>query len=425
VRFGGAYALLVMGVAILVVGFATRRWELITLLIPIILYIAVASLLRPPPDIPVRGGRELDSDRVMEGDTANVTICIENTGTRFRYLEVDDPLPGTATLVGGSNRHPVGLAPGQRISFRYTIRFNRRGVFHFGPTTVRWRDPLFLFREEKLMDIESAVTVIPYVHEIRRRTLSPERLRMPVGSAHSRLRGVGSDFHSISEYETGDELRRVNWKATARTDLLLVNNFESERSGDITIILDATGEDSSAAGREAMDRGMEAAVSISSSILKNRHRVGMIIVGEYIDSVMPAYGRKQFYRIVDHVLSVAPGEQRSLWNTLMSLEGRFPFESTLVIVSPLVGRGMLESVRMMTGKGHGVAIVSPSPLEIERRLLPASEAIDLAYRIWKVRRDSTISELRRYCRVYDWNTDDPLERHLMEVRRSGTGRPSA
>lgn len=423
-RFGGAYALFVMAIVILVVGFSTRNWELISLVLPISIYLLIASLLRPPSDISVVTERAVDLNRVMEGDTVEVELKVENRGSHSRHIEIQDKIPGSSTLIKGSNRHPIALGPGQKARFRYTLRLDRRGKPRIGPTIVRWRDPLFVFQEEKFLDVESELTVIPYVHEIGRKTLSPERLRMPVGSTRSRLRGLGTDFHSIREYFPGDELKRVNWKASARMNGLLVNDFESERSGDITVVLDATGEDESASGRETMDRAMEAVVSISSNVLRNRHRVGIVIVGQYIDTVMPAYGRRQFYRIVDHVLSVESGEVRSLWTTLTSLEGRFPFESTLIIVSPLTGRGVIEGVKKLVAKGHSVAIVSPSPIEMERNNLQPSTSLDLAYRIWSVRRSNLVSELRKYCKVYDWNTNEPLEKHLMEVRRSGTGRPS-
>jgi uncharacterized protein (DUF58 family) len=422
VRFGGAYALLVMAIVLIVAGFSTRTWELISLVLPITLYMMLASLLRPPADISIAAERTVQSTRIMEGDDAEVTLVVENQGLRTHRFEIQDIIPQGSELISGSNRHPVSLAPGQRASFNYTLRFGRRGKLKLGPAVARWRDPLFVFSEEKYLDVVNQVTIIPYIHEIRRRTLSPEKLRIPVGSSRSRFRGVGSDFHSIRDYYAGDELKRINWKATARFAKLLVNDFESERSGDVTIILDATGDDDSRAGIEALNRTMEAAVSISSSVLRNRHRVGMVIVGQYIDMVMPAFGRRQFYRIVDRVLSLSTGEVRSLWTTLSALQGRFPFESTLVIVSPLTGRGIVEGVRMLSHKGHSVAIISPSPLEIERHSLPPSQSLDLAYRIWRVRRENLVSELRNYCRVYDWNTEEPLESYLVEVRRSSTGR---
>lgn len=421
-RFGGAYALLVMAIVLIVAGFSTRDWELISLVLPITFYMMLASLLRPPADISITAERSIQSTRVMEGDDAEVRLIVENQGPRSHRFEIQDMMPQASELISGSNRHPISLAPGQRASFSYTLRFGRHGKKKLGPVVARWRDPLFVFNEEKYLDVISEVTVIPYIHEIRKKTLSPEKLRIPVGSSRSRFRGAGTDFHSIREYFTGDELKRINWKATARSGKLLVNDFESERSGDVTVILDATGDDDSWAGIEALNRTMEAAVSISSSVLRNRHRVGMVIVGQYIDMVMPAFGRRQFYRIVDRVLSLSPGEVRSLWTTLSVLQGKFPFESTLVIVSPLTGRGIVEGVRMLSHKGHSVAIVSPSPLEIERNALPPSQSLDLAYRIWRVRRENLVSELRNYCRVYDWNTEEPLERHLVEVRRSSTGR---
>lgn len=421
-RFGGAYALLVMAIVLMVAGFALRNWELISLVLPITLYMMLASMLRPAADISITAERSMRPTKVMEGDDAEVRLVVENKGSRPHRFEIHDIVPRTSELVSGSNRHPISLAPGQSVSFNYTLRFNRRGKKKLGPLVARWGDPLFVFKEEKYLDVVSEVTIIPYIHEIRKKTLTPEKLRIPVGSSRSRFRGVGTDFHSIRDYYDGDELKRINWKATARFDKMLVNDFESDRSGDITIILDATGNDNSPAETEALNRAMEAAVSISSSVLRNRHRVGMIIVGQYIDMVMPAFGRRQFYRIVDRVLSVSPGEVRSLWTTLSSLRGRFPFESTLVIVSPLTGSGIVEGVRMLSHRGHSIAIVSPSPLEIEKRALNPSQSLDLAYRIHRVRRENLVSELRNHCRVYDWNTEEPLEKHLVEVRRSSTGR---
>ena len=111
----------------------------------------------------------------------------------------------------------------------------------------------------------------------------------------------------------GDELRHINWKASTRTDRLLTNEYQTERSGDVVIIVDGRSADpGQPSSSKLMDACVEAAASVSAHLLRQRNRVGMIILGEFIEVVKLAPGHRQFLRINDALLNAKVGEVRSL-----------------------------------------------------------------------------------------------------------------
>src|SRR5439155_1671090 len=92
----------------------------------------------------------------------------------------------------------------------------------------------------------------------------PRRGRAWYGRVASRQIGAGADFWGVREYTAGDEVRRINWKASARLDRLFTNEYEGERSGDVVIVVDARRE--SFIGTETdnpIEHGVRAALGIA------------------------------------------------------------------------------------------------------------------------------------------------------------------
>jgi uncharacterized protein (DUF58 family) len=166
-----------------------------------------------------------------------------------------------------------------------------------------------------------------------------------------------------------------------------------------------------------IDAGVEAAASLSKHFLKERNRVGAILLGDVVDIVRPAYGKRQFYRIVDHLLKTRAGVQRSTLGIKMAMKRYFPTNSMVIVVTPLGEGEIINTIRELVARGHQVVVVSPSPIEVEARGMTASEEVDSALRLSRMLRDDSIRDLKRYCQVIDWDAASPLSRYLMEVRR--------
>ena len=169
---------------------------------------------------------------------------------------------------------------------------------------------------------------------------------MPATSAPS-CWDRGSEFFALRDYRPGDTLRHVNWKASARRDTLVTNEYETERSGDVTIIVDAR----TIGGDEDLEATVEAATSLSSYFLKQRDRVGMVILGHVVDVIKANYGKRQMQKIVDHLTDARPGAVRSAVSIRLALNRYFRGDSMVVLITALNDRRMVRDRGGVRGTG--------------------------------------------------------------------------
>lgn len=250
------WAMLVAAVASLVVGRLFGLLELFVVGVALFVTFAIAVLVvnRPLPRIDVR--RIARPTTVSVGEPARVDLQVANrshTGTP--RLKLWEP-------VGNKGGAPMQLAPlraGESVSAAYRVPTSRRGVLRTGPLRAERTDPLGLCRR---------VTWLPGAGEV---LVVPERVPLAVpgtGSSgrlgqHLRMKAfgqTGSEFHSQREYATGDDLRRINWKSSARSGTLIVRETAMEGIQRCVVVLDTF-----AAGYD--EDGFERAVTAAASVV--------------------------------------------------------------------------------------------------------------------------------------------------------------
>ncbi len=405
--------------AFILIGLAARRWEIMSLVIPLLLFFYFGTWLHRKPIIDVKVRRTLETENAYEGDELKVILDLENRGERLDFAEVIDALPDGATLTSGSNIFPMILEAKSSSSVEYKVKFARRGRYTWKNIQIRWNDPAHMNFVVVPITEESEVRVIPRIQDLKKADLRPHRVRMNVGNIPSTVLGPGLEFYSVREFAEGDELRHINWKASARTDRILTNDYETERSGDVVIVVDCRSvAPDRLSSNKVMDACIEAAASVSSHLLRERNRVGMIVLGEFIDVVKLAPGHRQLLRINDSLLNAKGGEIRSLQGLNMMLEHYFPRTAMLLIVSPLEDARMLDAVEKLLVRQQEIIMISPSPVALQATLITDSPHLGLALRIKQAQRHDALARLSRYCRVIDWEVGTPLSSHLLEVRGS-------
>src|SRR5206468_6327111 len=162
--------------------------------------------------------------------------------------------------------------------------------FRIGPVRVRSLDPLALGAEDSVVPLEQRLVVAPTMEDLRRTRLQPRKTRPWFGQVPSRQIGAGTDFWGVREYVAGDEVRRVNWKASARLEGLFTNEYEDERSGDVVLVVDARRD--SFVDTEAdnpIEHAVRAALAIADRVLAAKNRVGLIVQREVIEWVPLAF----------------------------------------------------------------------------------------------------------------------------------------
>ncbi|MEX0847797.1 MAG: DUF58 domain-containing protein [Ilumatobacteraceae bacterium] len=217
------------------------------------LVVAVATMLRRPPRLAVR--RLVQPSTVQAGDSARVDIQIANAGSRRTpVLQLWEPVGST----GGATMNLAPLRPRERTTAAYRLPTSARGIVRVGPMRARRRDVLGLTARTFVLPGSSELLVMP------RHT----PIRFAVGGSsgrlgdHLRLRSQGqsgSEFHSLRHYVEGDDLRRISWKASARSNELVVKETALEGLRRCTIVFDTAGTDTDL---DAFERGVSAAASL-------------------------------------------------------------------------------------------------------------------------------------------------------------------
>src|SRR5664280_2687263 len=186
-----------------------------------------------------RGG----SQSTRLGEPTTVTLDVVNTGRRRVRGRLRDAWPPSA----GSrpDRHALELPPGARRRLETVLVPTRRGDRRPSAVTVRSIGPLGLAARQGRHQAAWSVRVLP---PFTSRRFLPERLsrlRLLDGLVTTNVRGQGTEFDSLREYVVGDDVRSIDWRATARRQDVVVRTWRPERDRRIVLVLD-TGRTSAA-----------------------------------------------------------------------------------------------------------------------------------------------------------------------------------
>jgi len=384
-----------------------------------ILVVAVRSL--PPKEFKLeidRGSAEESKDVYID-DELEITINIKNKGGDIRFLELHDIIPGLLEVVEGSNHQVLELEEGEERELSYKISCSITGNFELGPVKIRYRDALNLFSNEMEIDEEMELRVLPRSEDLQEVDLDPSYTKHWLGEVRSKSIGVGSEFFAIREYQPGDELRDINWKATARYLDPLTNEYEGERSGDVILIVD--GYEEGIVGtmeNNTMRASIGVAASLAEVLLSARHRVGLIVSGEYMNWVYPGTGKDHYHKIMSNLTKFERGGTWGLRGIKWLLEEFFPRKSMIIVISPLTVSNYSKTLIDLCMKEYDVVLISPDPLKIEKQLIEGDEYEETAARLYSAERERLLEKLWDHgTLVVDWDPTEPLEPTLEEVLR--------
>jgi uncharacterized protein (DUF58 family) len=173
--------------------------------------------------------------RVREGQTvlAEITLRSRRRLTSFVVEErLDDALGSPVRVAVGT------LSPDRDVHHQYSIRPRRRGVYRVGPLEAEWTDPFGLARSRQRLLDATEIIVHPSTEVVVDRPTARKWEDPPVRPPVSRAWPAGFEFYGMRDYVIGDDLRRVVWRASARTGRLLVREFEQGITDRIVVVLD-------------------------------------------------------------------------------------------------------------------------------------------------------------------------------------------
>ncbi len=160
---------------------------------------------------------------------------------------------------------------------------------------------------------------------------------------------------------------------------------------------------------------IKAAASLATSILSDRNRVGLIVLGETLEWIYPRSGRDQLYKILSNLSNLKEGGMWKMEDMKWLIKRFFPSKSMIIFISPLIQPKITDTIIDICMKQFDVMVISPNPLKVEESIIDDYD--ENAEKILQMGRDTVIDTLWPYSIVVDWDPNEPLEASLEEVIR--------
>jgi len=182
------------------------------------------------------------------GQPVDAALLVHNEGRRRFRGQIRDAWPPSARAE--PRTHAVAIAAGQRVWMGSALRPVRRGDQRAAVVTARSIGPLGLAGRQSSQPVPGQVRVLPPFLSRKHLPSRLAKLREIDGLLPTLIRGQGTEFDSLREYVVGDDVRSIDWRATARRADVVVRTWRPERDRRVVIVLD-TGR--MAAGRVGVD----------------------------------------------------------------------------------------------------------------------------------------------------------------------------
>jgi uncharacterized protein (DUF58 family) len=296
----------------------------------------------------------------------------------------------------------------EAAEFQRQFRIRTRGHFEFGPASVALGGPCRALEAIWEVGARNRVKVFPeglVAEDDLSQELAAE-IQILDRRSRSKRRSVGTEFESISEFRAGDEPRRIDWRATARTRRLVVRRFQVEQHQDVFLLIDCGRLMGSAAGRGTkLDCAVDSALYLARVALSRGDRCGLALFDSSVTAFLPPRsGLSALPTIVECVYDAQSRWQETDFAPLFAqLQARHQKRAVLIILSDVADQETSRRARVALGNlaaRHLVIFAAlQTPLLFAQTRAPIGNRLDaarqvVAYRLLR-EREETLHALRR------------------------------
>jgi len=300
--------------------------------------------------------------QVRLGVSGSTTLRLTNPTTRRMHGVVRDAWQPSAGAAG--DRHTVTVRAGERVALRTTLTPTRRGDRRADRVTVRSVGPLGLAARQRSFPVEGVIRALP---PFTSRKHLPSRLavlRQLDGRSAVRVRGAGTEFDSLRDYVVGDDVRSIDWRATARRSAVVVRTWQPERDRRLILVLDTSRTSAGRVGNTPrLDAAMDASLLLAALASRAGDRVDFLAGDRQVRARLTGSSRTTL--LGDLVTAMAPLEPALLeadWSMMAgALAGISRRRSLVVLLTPLepaaVEESLLPTLAALT-RHHRVVLAS-------------------------------------------------------------------
>lgn len=319
--------------------------------------------------------RTLSTDRLFPGEQLVMQVSVINRKLLpLAWLDIEDRIPERLRIVE-QEAVPSGI-PGmdvlrittatrwyERVSWRFHVTCTARGYYTFGPTILRSGDLFGFFTSREQLNQYSSIMVFPMVVPLDDIGIPPRHL---FGDLRIRRQMITDPSRTIGvrDYHPEDSFRHVHWNATARAQRLQTKVFEPTTTVQFGVFLNLDTFEHYWEGIDytKAENAISVAASLAMRALGERHAVGMYANGVVGGSdqplrIRPSRSPEQAGAILAGLAKLSPIASLNYPRLLRSETSRFPWGSTIVVVTPLMNDSIAGVMADLARSGHRVVLV--------------------------------------------------------------------
>ena len=309
----------------------------------------------------VTASRTLRYTAVQVGDELEEVVQLSSrSALPAIFAEIDD----LSNAPGYSISSVQAVPRSGTTHWRVTTMCTQRGVFTLGPWELITGDPFGLFRVHRRYTNSSEILVYPPLA-----TLSPELLpqQRQVGDLRHLRHAVHAetiDVATTRPYVTGDPLRRVHWRTSARHNELFVKMFEPEAASSVWLILDTDATVQAGSGADStLEKMIILTASLAAQLLADRLAVGVLLT-DTAASVLPQVGEPHLWSILRALALVQPQPDRPFERTLLEAHQVITARDAVVALTPALNPNWVRALTVLSGEranaGTEVVLIDPA-----------------------------------------------------------------
>lgn len=392
----------------------------------------------------IEAERRIIDNKLIEGVRARSRLRLRNlTNKKLKITILEDFLPPgfKAEILP-----PFILNEGEEKEVEYSI-IPVKGVYKIKGPRIRVTDLRELYHTDFIVDSEIEVEVYPSLDKIKEEAKAEENLKLATMYQKALLGLQTMEIHSLREFQPGDDIKHVEWKATARLGELIVKDFLRELEGDIYIILDAGKEMRKGVRNSKIDYATTLTLQLAYALRK--YRVGLIVYDDFgvkyrveaskspeqIEKIVrslkisPMYSDLLGVKLPEISLKLSEESRKFLKKILPIIKGRRGFATGLIeAVSSLPSSAFLifisditahtgELIRVLSElkNRHKILLLTPNPILFYDESKLDKETLLWLYKRY-LEREELIKKLNRIVPTLDLGPSD-----LLDVIRGAIG----
>lgn len=293
----------------------------------IIDYVFLFIIGKPP------AAKRIMADRLSNGDENTIVLQVKNNMPFTVDMEIIDELPVQFQIRNWKQHFRLTANAQKQVT--YKLRPVERGEYEFGRIIVYVSSLLGLLMRRHNIQAAQKVPVYPSYQQMRKyQLLSQTTIQTEQGNKRMRKIGHSMEFEQIKEYVRGDDVRSVNWKATARKGSLMVNNYTDERSQQVYCVIDKGRlMKMPFAGLTLLDYAINSTLVLANVCLQKQDKIGLITFANKMGSLLAA-DRKPIQR--ENILQLLYNQQTAFLESdfemlYMQIRSRIKQRSLIVL----------------------------------------------------------------------------------------------